>query len=469
MGDQSATVPVSSTKSIIGHCLGAAGAMETVASILSLSKGFVPPTAHFGERRDGCTLDYVPEVGRRIEGDCTMLKNNFAFGGNNASLVIRVPPDREYAPPETGKNDSIVITGMGIVSPAGLGPGALHEAAASASSPFFAQVNVADGTVRAARVPAFDMASLDRRIDIRNMDRSSVLATAATRLALAGGPTGEKQGQRGDIGLFCNLSAGPSWAESEHISSLLRNNFRINQVAAFPYVVPNSVAGNVCRALRLTGHNTTFSFGPGAGLMGIGFALFAIKSGHAHSIVSLSVDELSERILYDSHAARSTAEDDFVPAEGACALLLETESGARRRGAEVLGTVRSAAYSTDTGNCMEPDSDATVLADTIRSALLEAGITGDDVGVVCCNGENLREAWAVDAVLAGRNVATLDLSAKLGFAEACAPLFTLSYALTNPSLRVPPSKEYILVVFASPSGVNCATVIQKAISKEAGS
>ncbi len=157
--------------------------------------------------------------------------------------------------------------------------------------------------------------------------------------------------------------------------------------------------------------------------MGLGFAPFAIKSGHANSIVSLSVDELSKRILYDSHAARSTAEDDFVPAEGACALLLETESGARRRGAEVLGTVRSAAYSTDTGNCMEPDSDATVLADTIRSALLEAGITGDDVGVVCCNGENLREAWAVDAVLAGRNVATLDLSAKPGVCRSLRPAF----------------------------------------------
>lgn len=465
-GHHASALPVSSIKSIIGHCLGAAGALEIVGSILSLKKGFVPPTAHFTERRDGCVLDYVPEAGRLAGRSGPMLKNNFAFGGNNASIVARVSPDPSYSPPETGSNGRIVITGVGLVSPAGLGADRLCEAASCAKD-LMREVALGPALrVRAGMVPAFDMASIDRRIDIRNMDASSVFALAAARLALAHAYGEKSHGARCDAGLFLNLSAGPSWAEDEHICSLLRANFRIDRVAAFPYIVPNSVAGNVCKALRLTGHNTTFSFGPGAGLMGLGFACCALKNGHAQALVSVSVDELSNRILLDLHSAGFMAAGATPCAEGACAMMLETEANAAIRGATVLGTVCSSAYSTDTGDCILPDADERSLEHTIRSALDQAEIGAGDVGLVCRNAASAREAGAVDAAVGKRDGFTIDLSSRIGFAEATGPLFTLSFGLLNSSLETWGGKKYILVVFSSPHGVNCATVIQKGDPKE---
>ncbi len=79
---------VSSTKSVHGHTLGAAGAVEAVATALALRDGFLPPTANFQEADPQCDLDVIPNVGRRV-GVEYALSNSFAFGGLNAVLVFR--------------------------------------------------------------------------------------------------------------------------------------------------------------------------------------------------------------------------------------------------------------------------------------------------------------------------------------------------------------------------------------------
>jgi nodulation protein E len=79
---------VSSTKSMHGHALGAAGALEAVATILALHHGILPPTANYDERDPECDLDYVPNQARPIEVGAA-LSNSFAFGGLNAVLAFR--------------------------------------------------------------------------------------------------------------------------------------------------------------------------------------------------------------------------------------------------------------------------------------------------------------------------------------------------------------------------------------------
>lgn len=81
-------VPVSSTKSVHGHSLGAAGAMEAVATILALKHGTLPPTANFVEADPQCALDVIPNRARQVEVECA-LSNSFAFGGLNAVLALR--------------------------------------------------------------------------------------------------------------------------------------------------------------------------------------------------------------------------------------------------------------------------------------------------------------------------------------------------------------------------------------------
>jgi nodulation protein E len=79
---------VSSTKSMHGHALGAAGALEAIATILTLREGVIPPTANFTEPDPECDLDVVPNEPRHAEIE-TALSNSFAFGGLNAVLAFR--------------------------------------------------------------------------------------------------------------------------------------------------------------------------------------------------------------------------------------------------------------------------------------------------------------------------------------------------------------------------------------------
>jgi nodulation protein E len=80
---------VSSTKSMHGHALGAAGALEAAATLLALRHGMIPPTANFTERDPACDLDVVPNVARTAQVEYA-LSNSFAFGGLNAVLVLKV-------------------------------------------------------------------------------------------------------------------------------------------------------------------------------------------------------------------------------------------------------------------------------------------------------------------------------------------------------------------------------------------
>jgi 3-oxoacyl-[acyl-carrier-protein] synthase II len=88
LGDHAARVAVSSTKSMTGHLLGAAGAVEAIFSILAIRDGILPPTINLENPDPACDLDYVPGTARRAPVRIA-LSNSFGFGGTNGSLVFR--------------------------------------------------------------------------------------------------------------------------------------------------------------------------------------------------------------------------------------------------------------------------------------------------------------------------------------------------------------------------------------------
>lgn len=88
LGEHAYKIKVSSTKSMTGHLVGAAGALEAIISILAIQNNFFPPTINHNVPGEGCDLDYVP--GKGIEGEIkTVLSNSLGFGGHNAVLAIR--------------------------------------------------------------------------------------------------------------------------------------------------------------------------------------------------------------------------------------------------------------------------------------------------------------------------------------------------------------------------------------------
>lgn len=87
-GDYAYKIPVSSTKSMTGHLLGAAGAIEAIICIEALRDNFVPPTIGYKNKDEDCDLDYVPNVGRNHEVNYA-LTNSLGFGGHNATLLFK--------------------------------------------------------------------------------------------------------------------------------------------------------------------------------------------------------------------------------------------------------------------------------------------------------------------------------------------------------------------------------------------
>lgn len=89
MGEEAYRTPVSSTKSMTGHLLGAAGAVEAIISIKALEEGFLPPTINYHTQDEECDLDYIPNVGRNVENADYVLSNSLGFGGHNAVLCLK--------------------------------------------------------------------------------------------------------------------------------------------------------------------------------------------------------------------------------------------------------------------------------------------------------------------------------------------------------------------------------------------
>jgi 3-oxoacyl-[acyl-carrier-protein] synthase II len=87
LGERSRDIPVSSIKSMIGHCLCASGAIEAVATVLTVRDGKIPPTIHYTSPDPACDLDYVPNEARDAEVGVA-LSNSFAFGGNSSVVVL---------------------------------------------------------------------------------------------------------------------------------------------------------------------------------------------------------------------------------------------------------------------------------------------------------------------------------------------------------------------------------------------
>lgn len=432
-GTGAARLAVSSLKGGFGHTLGASGALEAAATILCQEAGLLPPTANFKEAREGCDLDYVPTPGRAWPTDPrgrVWIKESFAFGGHDASLVLRGAKSGGASSPaaaQPGMNGAfdragdscgeararVCIAGIGLVTPAGAGRDAfrhlldrtepvLRECSPAGHAPF-----------RAALVPDELDPVLARRFGLRRMDKAGALGTVAACMAMTDAGVALRPDVAAGVGLYLGHASASNSAEASFVPDLLRNGYALQSVAEFPFVVPNATAGTMCRALGMKGHNATFCFGGGAGLMSLLAGTVAIQNRHAAMILAGSVDVLTEM----GWGVPIPGRDGDVPAEGAVLFLLEDEEHLRQRGGRSLGYIGGLAVATNAdGGWAEQPVDSMVLC-TAQEALRHAGLDASALGAVC----------GPAAALLGR--APQSVTARMGVAEGCGPLFDMAAGL----------------------------------------
>jgi 3-oxoacyl-[acyl-carrier-protein] synthase II len=378
LGAAADKVAVSSTKSMVGHLLGAAGAVEAIVAIKALQEQVAPPTASYDERDPECDLDYVPNVARPMTMDVAV-SNNFAFGGANASVVFA----RAGAKPRPPKPelDRVVVTGLATLTQAGIAVDDLWKAFAEKRNCL-----ADEGGVRLGRV-AFDPGPWLKPKDRRRIDRLGVFSVVASSIALKDAGITVSDENRNRIGVLFGTGIGPMESMENFSQPLIKEGPSAANPAIFPNTVYNAAPGQVAMATGAVGPTSTVTAGHGAGASALCYSYDLVASGQADAMICLAADTLTDTVIAGYRAlgllgSKKRARGGIGLAEAGIALVLERLSHAKARGARIYGEVRSFGIASDGLGIGRHDAQGAGAERAMRVALERAGLTPRDVKAV---------------------------------------------------------------------------------------
>ncbi|WP_051016932.1 beta-ketoacyl-[acyl-carrier-protein] synthase family protein [Nocardia cyriacigeorgica] len=383
-GPAAEKIALTSVKSMIGHLLGAAGAVEGIATVLALRDQIAPPTAGFTGPDPKCGLDAVPNTARPLPMDVAM-SNNFAFAGANATVVFG-REGRPASPVPEPPIDRVVITGLGIILPGGTTAGALFDTYRAGRS------GDDNSTELALSTPVFDPAPFLSPKQRRRMDRLGVLAVASSRMALDDGRLDPDAFDSDRIGVIVGTGLGPVESLEEFTVPVLESGVTAANPAVFPNTVYNAAAGQVSMVLGVRGPTSTLTAAHAAGATALGVAHDLLRIGAADAALCPAVDTLSPYALraYRRMPAFADAPSHgYRLAEGALTLLLERESVARSRGARILAVVAGYGNACDGLGIGRWDREGRGIERAMRGALDESGLAPGDVSAIWANAAGL--------------------------------------------------------------------------------
>jgi 3-oxoacyl-[acyl-carrier-protein] synthase II len=335
LGEETARkAAVSSTKSMIGHLLGAAGAVENIVTIKALDDQIAPPTANYAEPDPECDLDYVPNHARPLKMDVA-ISNNFAFGGANACVVL-ARGGSSVAPPPLPDFDRVVITGFATLSDAGADPEELWQAYSTGR-----QVTQMEDGVRVGRADIDFSRWLTPR-ERRRVDRLGVFSVIASKVALEDAGIEVTDENRERIGVIFGTGAGPIESFENFVRPLLEEGPKAANPGIFPNTVYNAAGGQVAMQVGAIGPASTVTAGHAAGASSLVYGYDLVASNRADAVVCLGVDTLSDTLIrgYRELGVLDMGEGNgFALAESGVALVVERLSKAQDRGARIHGEV----------------------------------------------------------------------------------------------------------------------------------
>lgn len=409
-GARAPQVPLSSIKPMIGHTLGAAGAIEAAASVFALRDGILPPTLNVTAHTVG-DLDIVPNASRTAPLDVVM-SNNYAFGGNNSSLVFGRARATD-SPGATPPARDVTIVGVGARGAVGSGFAQWRDALLEGRSAVQPLVRLEPGTsgVRhAAEMPDLAPAGVAAPSEWRHLDPLSRLALTVARQAWNDAGLKLSPAQRSNVAVVYGSGTGP-------VTAIHRFQASIAAGAPSPVHFPNTVytaaPGHVCRALGLRGPTTTFTSGGLAALHALEYAAQLVARGEVDQALVIGAEELAEWHLtatgeQQAYLATSVGVPFGKNSAGTnlgaagVAFVLEATELAVARQARSYGRVLGCSTAGDATGSLSPDPSGSQWVGVIRDALDKSGASPDEVAYVAAAANGVQELDALETGVLAR-------------------------------------------------------------------
>lgn len=498
------SLPLSSTKSYVGHNIGAAGIVEIIACFISVAEGKVPPTLNFTTPRPNCDLNYVPNEFQKRNVKLFM-KNNYAFGGNNCSIIaspkVGIVDTTEYTP------KSVVITGIGAITALGNTMMEIMEAIwqgkkagvlnkitfgedvqrdinnlmsvvikdkefeDSLGHPYFNQEieNKLKNSAVYHAITHINPKRILRRYDPRKAVPSGTYALLALNEALS--QAGRKIQRDGDdLGFIVGMSKGPQSTINRYLQSLIPDPTKV-RTSEFPGTLMNAVPTFCAITEGIRGYTTTLATGINAALGALTYGYEIIRQSLQPQVIVGGADEhfgatalyfqaMSEKINLTNKASDyhvySEEKTGYIPGEGACMLFIEDKQHAKARNAHIYAEILGYGKANDITFLDEDNIEDRInaLSQAIIQALSEARILPQDIDLICGSSDGNEENNEVEIKAIERlflkcasNVPVVNYNGLFGLIESCAGLLGLALVVnmmaTQKIIPIPYTEKFI--------------------------
>ncbi|MCW2163718.1 3-oxoacyl-[acyl-carrier-protein] synthase II [Microbacterium hydrothermale] len=430
--------PLSSTKSMIGHTLGAAGAVEAVTTVLALRDGVFPPTVVPPDATDAPHgLDIVPAAGRTAPLSVA-LSNSFAFGGNNASLLLTRDDPAARRESSASTERPVVITGIAAIAADAKDSAEVRDLLREWRPAYGTQRVALEGygDFPVAEIPEKHLTrgvnpQMLRRID--NLGRRSAIVVADLLR--------ERKLSRDEAartGLIFATGTGPLSTVEAFQRELIVTG--AGSTRLFPNTVMNAAGGHVALLNRLQGPTATICAGGTSGISALHFATRLIQRGAADRMVVLSADEapvamLAAHARIDGFLSRERClpfrDSGKVFGGAGVAVLLEAAATAPQE--KTMGWIEGFGMTGDASGPGRLEASSDGWSRSFRSALVDAGVAACDVDVVvsaACGRAAIDDTETTAVRDAGLSSAVLSAPKEIfGDAGASSALLGVAHAL----------------------------------------
>ncbi|SFW99589.1 3-oxoacyl-[acyl-carrier-protein] synthase II [Thermoactinomyces sp. DSM 45891] len=387
-------VPISSTKSMLGHTLGAAGAVEAVTSVLAIHRSFIPPTVNFDEKSQKFDLDFVPNKGREAEIN-TVLSNSFAFGGNNATALFGKHDEQKPTPAQTPRK-KVLLTGVGVLA-GNVANMEQFDQLIKGEESGISEIHRFDtkpyGQSEAGQIPDIPYKKMINPSMLRRMDALSKQAVAVTKMALDDAKFKITRDNSEKVGVIFATGTGPTETVESFNRVVIQEGAKMANAQLFPNTVMNAAAGHIGLHFKIKGPTSTITAGGVSAISALYYAYSLIQLGGCDTVIVVTSDEFNEPLLaghgripnfLSKTKSRPFASDrdGVVLGEGSVAMIVESEEAAKARNARILAECKGFGMTSDHHKIAGLNPEGTEWTKSFELALSDAGLATEDIGYI---------------------------------------------------------------------------------------